>query len=53
MTIKKADYVADRILSLLNNRKGFDWWWDELDDEIQEEIRASIAWAIYDNMVQR
>ena len=30
------------ILKALNNRAGFDAWWDEIDDEIKDEIREEL-----------
>lgn len=33
-----AKVIVDEILTTLNQRKGFDWWWDPLDEEIQQEI---------------
>lgn len=35
--------TAEKILAKLSDRKGFDWWWDDLDADIQDEIRQEIA----------
>ena len=29
---------AERVIDFLSDRKGFDHWWDNIDDDIQEEI---------------
>lgn len=35
--------TVDAIISVLNDRKGFDDWWDNLDEECEREIKESIA----------
>lgn len=30
--------IAQRVIDFLSDRKGFDHWWDNIDDDIQEEI---------------
>jgi len=35
--------TADWILSVLGDRQGFEWWWSEIDAEVQAEIRTEIA----------
>lgn len=35
--------IARIIIEVLENRKGFDWWWDNLDKDIQNEIIEEIA----------
>lgn len=37
-----ADRITDEVLRELEDRKGFDWWWDELDDEIQGDIKDAL-----------
>lgn len=34
--------IVMAILEELRSRKGFDWWWDELDKDIQQEIREAL-----------
>lgn len=34
-------------LATLKGRKGFDWWWDELDEELQEEIKQELFKELY------
>lgn len=33
---------VDRIIDLLNDRAGFDDWWHDLDEKIQNDIRVEI-----------
>lgn len=35
---KKAQRVVTAVLDELRGRKGFDNWWDDLDEDIREEI---------------
>lgn len=37
-----------KILNMLNDRKGFDGWWDDIDEEIQNEIAEEIRKIIED-----
>lgn len=30
--------TAADIIVFFSGRKGFDWWWDDLDEDIQQEI---------------
>lgn len=34
---------AQKIISTLQGRKGFDWWWHDIDDENKEEIIQEMA----------
>ena len=38
-----ASEIAAAVLSELEGRKGFDWWWDDLDEDIQQEIREALT----------
>lgn len=42
----KSWSVADEIISDLRGRKGMGDEWDQVDDDIQEEIRESVALII-------
>lgn len=44
----ESTYVAQEILHELNGRGGFDGWWGEIDDEIQEEILVALS-----NVIQK
>jgi hypothetical protein len=35
--------VVDAVLNDLEDRSGFDWWWDDIDPDIREEIKAELA----------
>lgn len=34
---------AQKIITALLKRKGFDWWWQDIDEENQEEITQELA----------
>lgn len=34
--------IVMAILEELRSRKGFDWWWNDLDEGIQREIREEL-----------
>lgn len=35
--------LALRVLDALNGRKGYDQWWDNVDDDLREEIIDKLA----------
>ncbi len=35
--------LVDNIIAILSARKGFDGWWNNIDDDIQEEIIDEIV----------
>jgi hypothetical protein len=35
--------VAKGALAFFKGRKGFNWWWEEIDDDIREEIMGKFA----------
>lgn len=43
----EADRIRDAVLDMLNDRKGFDDWWDSLDPEIREELRTEMSETIH------
>jgi hypothetical protein len=50
--VTKAGKIVDRVLGELSGRKGFDWWWDELDPDIQVEISEALG-ALVDQELAR
>jgi len=42
-----ADEATMGIFAELNDRGGFDDWWENLDDDIQSEIRESIEGFLF------
>jgi hypothetical protein len=44
--VSSTDDVAARIVEVvitdLSDRSGFDWWWDDTDAGIQDEIRQTL-----------
>ena len=36
---RDARLIVEIVLERLARRKGFDHWWDDLDDEIREDIQ--------------
>ena len=43
MSKEKAIKKAGKIIQELNYRKGFEWFWDECDEDIRQEIVEEIA----------
>ena len=41
-----ATEITNIVFSALSDRKGFDDWFDQIDEELQSEIKAEIAEAI-------
>jgi len=39
----RATEAADAVLDELDKRSGFDYWWDDIDSDIQNEIRDTLA----------
>lgn len=33
-----AENIVDAVLRELNNRKGFDWWWEDIDEVTRGEL---------------
>lgn len=40
---ERAEEAVDAVLDNLLGRRGFDYWWDDIDSEIQSEIRESLV----------
>jgi hypothetical protein len=38
--------LADVAIRVLSDRKGFDWWWEDLDTDIQEDIKQELREAL-------
>lgn len=38
----KDEVLLNKLFNNLYDRSGFDWWWDEIDDETKEEIIESL-----------
>lgn len=47
---EKARKAADAAFRVLEDRKGFDWWWEDLDEDLQEEIREAVTEAIWNEV---
>lgn len=47
-----AQMVSRDLLANLLGRKGFDWAWDDVDPDIQEEIRAELL-ALVSNRLRK
>jgi hypothetical protein len=51
-----ADHAHDLAVTAirtLEGRKGFDWWWDSLDEGIQDEIREALVEAFLPHLRER
>jgi hypothetical protein len=46
----KPNDIAEAIVSELQTRRGFDATWDSIDDDVREEILATIAAIIAANV---
>lgn len=42
---KVARGVGKKVLAVLSNRKGFDWWFDDLDSSLKKEIEEEVGAA--------
>jgi hypothetical protein len=43
---EKSEQLVIKILDFFSNRKGFDYWFQDLDEEIQNDIRECLAEVI-------
>jgi hypothetical protein len=48
-----SDALAQAVLDVLRQRKGFDHWWDHIDADIQREILEEIATLLHDALRSR
>lgn len=39
--------MAEAVISVLEDRRGFDHWWDYVDPEAQRHIKNQIAGVLY------
>lgn len=39
---RKYQEELDELLAVLLDRKGFDWWWEDIEEEFQEEIQDEL-----------
>lgn len=44
--MSEAQKIAQAVLEELESRKGFDWWWDDLDALVQSEIEQVLTGVI-------
>lgn len=45
-TDKLARRIVTDVLNNLGGRKGFDWWWGDIDVDTKKEIRAELIEAV-------
>lgn len=38
-----AEHIVTDVMNSLGDRKGFDWWWGDIDVEIKKEIRLELT----------
>lgn len=51
-----SEAAAEAVISDLRDRRGFDHWWDEIDEDIQNDIREVLAdeiGSVYSDMRER
>lgn len=46
MTSEQAHTIVNAILDNLEGRSGFDWWWGDIPEDVQDEIRDDLAAAV-------
>ena len=39
----RSENIVDAVLKDLEDRSGFDWWWDGIDEDVQAEIRSALV----------
>lgn len=49
---KIAKRIVQRQIKSLDDRKGFDHWWHQLDSEVQKEIRKELRSIVEDVLMQ-
>jgi len=42
-----AKAIVDDVFKDLRTRKGFNWWWDDIDEDIQDEIRSDLHDVVF------
>lgn len=47
-----ARTIAEEVLRELRNRKGFGWWFEDLDVEVQEEIIDAVAAVVAEGVAR-
>lgn len=47
--MKNEIKIVEEILTELNGRKGFDDWWYNIDEEIQDEIKDDLIEIVKNN----
>jgi hypothetical protein len=45
MDNKQIRKVGNEIIKVLSNRKGFDWWFEDLDSSLKSEIKMAVGRA--------
>lgn len=46
MDLITAIDIYTAVFEELESRKGFNWWWDDLDEDIQDDIVEAVVAAI-------
>lgn len=44
--MKISDKIYDAIIDNLNDRKGFDYWYHDIDEDVKAEMKADISEVI-------
>lgn len=48
--MSKAGEIADAVLNKLAEYKGFDWWWDEIQEQDKTEIFDDITKVVEERL---
>lgn len=49
---QKAQVIVEAVLEELKGRSGFDSWWYDIDDGIQEEIMGELVNAVEEELTK-
>lgn len=41
--MRLASRIVETVLREFSSRKGFDWWWEDIDEDVQQEIREALT----------
>ncbi len=46
---QRATRIVTAVLGVLGDRKGFDHWWHNIDDDTKEELLNALTQAVIDD----
>jgi len=42
MSPEEAQRIVTTVIETLEGRGGFDWWWEQLEPDLQEDVKAEM-----------